>query len=212
MTSLKERRAVHAVLGHSLPSATWALNPSSAGAAHMTGVVGLFARQAGRLAAGRPSTAAAAPYAPGRGARPGNVGQHDLGIGGRHGWPAGLSYWRTGPVPGAAWSTSSPLAIGQNEQVASFGVGRGRSPLRLAARGPPGPSGWPWPRLVGHRMATVAAAASRGQKRSPLDAKGSTDALVANGTKFSAWSLKAGSRRWAEDQVMKVAIQYGSSS
>jgi hypothetical protein len=112
--------------------------------------------------------------------------------------------------PGAGWSASSPLAISRLEHVASFGVGRGRSLFvllqgasgaeRLALAQAEG-TAWKWLPSPPAGTETVA-----------FDANGSTDAIVANGTKFSAWSLKAVSMRWAENQVMRVAIQYGSSS
>jgi hypothetical protein len=112
--------------------------------------------------------------------------------------------------PGTTWSTSPALAIGQNEEVASFGIGQGRTVFALLD----GTSG-------AERLAVAQAGGAAWQQLPPppggtetvaFGPKGSTDALVASGTKFSAWSLKAGSKRWAEDQVMDVRVQYGSSS
>ena len=62
--------------------------------------------------------------------RPSRVGQHDVCVcclTGRRGTEL-LAAWSG---PGEKWSTSLPLAIGQNEKVASFGVGQGRTAFAL---------------------------------------------------------------------------------
>jgi hypothetical protein len=38
------------------------------------------------------------------------------------------------------------------------------------------------------------------------------DALVANGTVLTVWSLALGSGTWAKGQVIRIPVQYGSSS
>ena len=113
-------------------------------------------------------------------------------------------------VPAGGWVTSLPLAVSSNEQVASFGPGPGKDVfvllrdasgagrLALAQHG-----GTSWQQLPPPPPGTATVAF--GPSAPP-------DALVANGTKFSAWSLDAGSKRWAEDQVTNVPLQYGSSS
>ena len=174
-----------------------------------TGVVGLLARQAGTWRLVGPTLP---PPLDGLRAEvlglgvSGNATSALVGVTGAGGIEL-LAAWSG---PGATWSTSPPLAIGQNEEVASFGVGRGRTLFALLQ----GTSG-------AERLALAQAGRAAWQPLPPppegtetvaLGPKGSTDALVASGTKFSGWSLKAGSKRWAEDQVMKVAIQYGSSS
>ena len=112
--------------------------------------------------------------------------------------------------PAGGWATSVPLTISSNEQVASFGPGPGKDVFVLLrdafgadrlALAQHGSSSWQQLPPPPPRTATVAF----GPSAPP-------DALVANGTKFSAWSLDVGSKRWAEDQVMDVALQYGSSS
>ena len=112
--------------------------------------------------------------------------------------------------PGATWSTSLPLPVPQNEQVASFGAGYGKTVFAVLQ----GPSG--------RERLAVAEAERPAWRALPSPPAGtqtvafgpgaSIDALVATGTRFSAWSLPAGSTTWAEDQVMNVPIQYGSSS
>ncbi len=168
-----------------------------------------FCSAGGRLAAGRPSTGAAVPGSEPRcsawvrrATRPSAL----VALTGASGTEL-LAAWSG---PGATWSTSSPLVIGQNEEVASFGVGPGRALFALLE----GTS-------EAERLALAQAGRAAWQQLPPppqgtetvaFGTKGSTDALVASGTKFSAWSLKAGWKRWAEDQVTDVAIQYGSSS
>ena len=102
--------------------------------------------------------------------------------------------------PAGGWATSVPLAVSSNEQVASFGPGRGKDvfvllrdafgadQLALAQGG-----GAAWQQLPPPPPGTATVAF--GPSTPP-------DALVANGTKFSVWSLDAGSKRWAEDQVI----------
>ena len=182
--------------------------PIIGGSCVHAGVVGLFA-EARHLAAGRPSTAAAV--------RRGRAEVLGLGTSQRTTVALVAVTGASGTELLAAWS--GPGAVVNLVPTGHWpkrrsGLVRGwprERCLCLAARGPSAQSGWPWPRHGSTswqqlpppppRTATVAF----GPSAPP-------DALVANGTKFSAWSLKAGSKRWAEDQVMDVAIQYGSSS
>ena len=183
--------------------------PIIGGSCAHAGVVGLFARQTGawRLVGpplARPFRALRAEVL-GLGTS-GNATSALVALTGASGTEL-LAAWSG---PGATWSTSPPLVIGQNEEVASFGVGPGRALFAFLE----GTSG-------AERLALAQAGRAAWQQLPPppqgtetvaFGTKGSTDALVASGTKFSAWSLKAGSKRWAEDQVTDVAIQYGSSS
>ncbi|HTW06723.1 MAG TPA: hypothetical protein VME46_04385 [Acidimicrobiales bacterium] len=110
---------------------------------------------------------------------------------------------------GRRWAISRPLVLEGDEQVASFGPGgpgqffallrgsSGTSRLFLTdAAGlwrelPPPPAG----------TATIVFSANR-----------PTDALVARGAQFSAWSLGPRAKSWAKGQVTHVPLQYGSSS
>jgi hypothetical protein len=113
-------------------------------------------------------------------------------------------------VPTGGWATSVPLALSNDEQVASFGPGEGKALFALL-QGPSGayrlvlsqPGGTAWQELPPPPAGTATVAFGPGKW---------TGALVAAGTRFSAWSLNAASQRWAEDQVMDVPVQYGSSS
>ena len=113
-------------------------------------------------------------------------------------------------VPTGGWAASLPLALAKDEQVASFGPGEGKALFALL-QGPSGayrlalsqPGGTAWQELPPPPAGTTTVAFGPGKW---------TDALVADGTRFSAWSLDAASKSWAEDQVMDVPVQYGSSS
>jgi len=115
---------------------------------------------------------------------------------------------RSGPA--GRWATSSPLPLATNEQVVSFGPGNGQELFALLQ----GPSG-------AYRLELAPAGGNAWQELPPppagtatvaFSSDAPTDALVANGTKFSSWSFNTGSKRWTEDQVMDVPLQYGSSS
>lgn len=113
-------------------------------------------------------------------------------------------------VPAGGWATSLPLAAGSNELVGSFGPAEGKGVfallesssgadrLALAQDG-----GTAWQQLPPPPPGTATVA---------FGPSAPTDALVANGMKFSAWSLNAGTKRWTEGQVTTVPLQYGSSS
>ncbi|HMK97793.1 MAG TPA: hypothetical protein VK425_09630 [Acidimicrobiales bacterium] len=110
----------------------------------------------------------------------------------------------------SGWSASPPLAVADNEQVASFGpAGPGgffallQEPSGADRLAVSGRRGGPWQQLPAPPpgAATVA-----------FNADGPTNALVAQGTRFSVWSLRPGSQIWAKAQVTDVPVQYGSSS
>ena len=114
-------------------------------------------------------------------------------------------------VPAGGWATSLPLAVGPNELLASFGPAREKEVFVLlqnssgadqAVLAQDGGTSWQQMPSPPTRTATIAFGSSE-----------PTDALLANGTKFSVWSLNAGSKGWwAEDQGITVPLQYGSSS
>jgi len=112
--------------------------------------------------------------------------------------------------PGRRWATSYPLPLRKGEQVASFGPAEGSGLFALlhlpsgrdqlaVATGPE--SAWrDWPSPPAG-TATVA-----------FGAAPPADALVADGTKLTIWSLRPGPGSWSPTQVIHVPIQYGSSS
>ena len=102
------------------------------------------------------------------------------------------------------------MPLARNDQVASIGP-NGEGGLFVLLQGPSG----------GDRL-VVAGGTTGAWQQLPSPPKGTatavflpggvTEALVAGGTRFSVWSLNAGSKRWAEAQAFYVPIQYGSSS
>jgi hypothetical protein len=112
--------------------------------------------------------------------------------------------------PGGRWATSLALPFAADEHVASFGPAEGRGLFVLLQRSPGGDElfvaggrGTGWRQLASppSRTATVA-----------FGTAAPADALVASGTKLTIWSLGAGARSWAPAQVIRVPIEYGSSS
>jgi hypothetical protein len=113
---------------------------------------------------------------------------------------------------GASWATSPPLPVGEDEHVVSFGPAggnddgsifvllresSGRDRLMVA----PGPrQAWKTLPSPPPGTATVAFGAAPGPQ-----------AFVVDGAKLTVWSL-ARVRTWASGQVIRVRIQYGSSS
>jgi hypothetical protein len=106
------------------------------------------------------------------------------------------------------WSTSPPLPLVAREKVVSFGPGNGagffvllQAPSGQDALMVSGGSGT-WHQLAPPPTGTATVAFD-----------GTTvDALDAQGTVLTVWSLKPGLNGWARSQVVHVAIQYGSSS
>jgi hypothetical protein len=115
--------------------------------------------------------------------------------------------------PGPAWATSAPLPVREDEQVVSFGPAAGdndgstfvllhepsgRDQL-MVATGPR--KAWKVLPSPPPGTATVAFGAALGPA-----------AFVVKGAKLTIWSLAPGARTWASGQVIRVPIQYGSSS
>ncbi|MGH3187711.1 MAG: hypothetical protein ACRDOL_10695 [Streptosporangiaceae bacterium] len=101
-------------------------------------------------------------------------------------------------------SAMSGLA-GRQAISASFGAGGGAAVMLTGGRAEsisgPGSSWRTLPPLPPGRTVTLA-----------LPAAGTVDALAADGSTLTAWQLASGSAAWAREQVIKVPIQYGSSS
>jgi len=118
-----------------------------------------------------------------------------------------LAAWRSGG--GTAWTTSSVLALG-SRQVESFGPDGGAGFFLLAASegGPdsvevmsgPGASWRGLPSPPVHTETLVFAPTGR------------VDALAADDTIFTDWTLQAASASWSRSQVVNVPVQFGSSS
>lgn len=106
------------------------------------------------------------------------------------------------------WSKSLALRLGTGEQVASVGPATGTG-LFVLLRAPSGQE-----RLMVSEI-------SAGWQQLPSPPTGTAtvafgeataDALVANGTVLTVWSLALGSGTWAKGQVIRIPVQYGSSS
>jgi hypothetical protein len=106
------------------------------------------------------------------------------------------------------WSTSPPLPLVAREKVVSFGPANGARffVLLQASSGQDalmvseGSGAWRQLPRPPAGTATVAFGAT------------TVDALVAQGTVLTVWSLSADLHGWAKSQVIHVALQYGSSS
>lgn len=139
-----------------------------------------------------------------------------------------VAAWSTS---GGHWSTSAALALGANQDIASFGpaapgsassassaTGDGIFVLLKPRSAKSGPAtsrpagredlfveypGKAWEKLPAPPANTETAAFGPGQM---------VTALAANHSVLSVWSLRPASGHWARAQVLRVAIQYGSSS
>jgi hypothetical protein len=115
-----------------------------------------------------------------------------------------ITAWATGST--RHWTLSPALPLrGAQPVSASFG-GSGATAVTLTSgRGEiltgPRASWQQLPALPAGRTVTLA-----------LPAAGTTDALAADGSTLTAWQLTTGQARWSRTQVIKVPIQYGSSS
>jgi hypothetical protein len=106
-----------------------------------------------------------------------------------------------------AWSRSPALPLGAGEKVASVGPATGTG-LFVLLDAPSGrdrlmvariSAGW-------HELTSPPAGTA-----TVAFGEANADALVANGTVLSVWSLAPSSNAWARGQVIRVPIQFGSS-
>jgi hypothetical protein len=111
--------------------------------------------------------------------------------------------------PGKRWAISKPLAL-DNGQVVSFGPDGGRG-LFVLLQEPTGKA----------NLVVSGGSATAWQELSPPPARTATvafgpssppEALVATGNTLAIWSLEQEPARWTVSQVIRVPIQYGSSS
>jgi hypothetical protein len=106
------------------------------------------------------------------------------------------------------WSASAPLQLSPGEQVTSVGPA-GRTGLFVLLQEASGHEAL----LVGQRSGGWQELASPPAGTATVAFGGATvDALSADVTVLTIWSLSPDSRRWAARQVMHVPVQFGSSS
>jgi hypothetical protein len=111
-------------------------------------------------------------------------------------------------TPEGQWSTSPPLTLATNQDLASFGPaeGTGIFVLLKSTSGTEdlvvsnGPSAWR--RLPSPPGGTKTVAFGTAQ---------TVTALAASATVLTVWSLRSTSGPWAKSQVMNVPVQFGSS-
>jgi hypothetical protein len=104
------------------------------------------------------------------------------------------------------WTLSPALRLGGTQPVsASFGGSGATAVVLSGGHGQilagPTASWQPLPALPAGRAVALA-----------LPGGGATDALAADGSTLTVWKLTASPARWIRAQVIKVPIQYGSSS
>lgn len=108
----------------------------------------------------------------------------------------------------ARWTASPPLRLSAGEKVISFGPASEARPFVLL-------------QTASGQDALVLSEGSQGWRRlapppggtATIAFAGATaDALAAQGTLLTIWSLRPGLDRWSKSQVVKVPLQYGSSS
>jgi hypothetical protein len=108
------------------------------------------------------------------------------------------------------WSSSPPFEVTSGERLLSDGAAPGGGLFVLLARpglgdeialAEPGTAGW-------HELAAPPA----GTTTVAFGPGRTVEALAAGRTVLTVWRLENGSGTWAKNQVLHVAIQYGSSS
>jgi hypothetical protein len=107
---------------------------------------------------------------------------------------------------GRHWTLSPPSGLAGRQVIsASFGTGGSAAVILTGGRAEtisgPGASWRTLPPTPPGRTVTLA-----------LPAAGIVDALAADGGTLTAWRLALDSAAWVREQVIKVPIQYGSSS
>ena len=116
-----------------------------------------------------------------------------------------VAAWGTGS---GGWSASAPLRLGRGQQVAAFGPAGGTG-LFVLLHGASGHETL----MVGQRSAGWQELPSPPPRTATVAFGGATvDALSADVTVLTFWSLSPGPSRWAVRQVMHVPLQFGSSS
>ena len=106
---------------------------------------------------------------------------------------------------GGHWTLSPPLPLrGTALASASFGPGGTAAVITTARRGEIiASTGSSWQLLPALPPGTATLAPGPG---------GTADALAVNGGTLTVWHLAPGATAWTQAQVIKVPIQYGSSS
>jgi hypothetical protein len=179
--------------------------PLVAGDCSRPGHAGIFAFAAGTWQAAGPELPASLAGQPIQVLRLTSTSSGDLALllAGRAKSAVLLAAWLTGD---RHWAVSSPVSLASATIAAtasgsdgSAGVAlTGSHALVIAGQG----SQWQQtPALPGGRDVTLA-----------ILAAGEVDALSAAGGKLTSWQWQAGGTTWTKTQVMKVPIQYGSSS
>jgi hypothetical protein len=110
----------------------------------------------------------------------------------------------------AGWRTSAPLQPSRALQVASVGA-TGNGGLFVLLSGQAGAEelyivagpGSPWRQLAAPPTGTATVAFGPGA---------TVEALAVDGTVLTVWSLAPRSRAWSKEQVVRVPVQFGSSS
>jgi hypothetical protein len=176
-----------------------------------TGVVGIFAEHSGKWRIDSPTLSGSL--------RRGRVQVLSLGE-----TPAGLTAllgirgksgmalagaWTTGS---GGWSVSLPLALGSSEHLISFGPASENGIFALTANASGArrlavvnSSGLAWQQMPPppSETATIAFAQAPGS---------TTNALAAHDTTMTVWTLDATASKWDKSQVLRVNIEFGSSS
>jgi hypothetical protein len=181
------------------------------GNCNRNGVVGIFAERTGKWRMDSPALSGSLRR--GRvqvlslGATPAGLAAL-LGITGKSGTSL-AGAWTTGS---GDWSVSSPLALGSNEHLISFGPANGNGIFALTASSSGtrrlavvSSSGLAWQQMPSppSNTATIAFAQAPGS---------TTDALAAHDTTMTVWTLDATASQWDKNQVLRVNIEFGSSS
>jgi hypothetical protein len=195
-----------ALTGLTAAAYTPAGSPLLAGACGHAGIAGVFAYTGGSWRPAGPALPASLAGQRVRVLRLSRIGSNDVAVlDAGSGAPASLlAAWTSDG--GQHWSLSPVLSPGGSYPVSvSFGSGGATAVVLNGNRGEtlagPGASWRPLPALPPGQSVTLA-----------LPAAGTTDALTATGSTLTAWQFTGSPARWVKTQVIKVPIQYGSSS
>jgi hypothetical protein len=191
--------------------------PLLAGACARAGVAGIFAFEGGSWHAAGPALPAAVAGQPVTVLRLASIGSAAAGGATGGGSPGLAALLRTGEGSASQlvaawlsrsgrWTVSAPLALAGHEVLTtSFGssdqVGVTTTAGRAEIIDGPGGTWRPTPALPSGETVIVA-----------LPADGRVDALAATGGTLAVWQLTRTGLAWTKIQLIKVPIQYGSSS